>query len=392
MALTLERLRGRIGDLDSHEAIPIPRYPEVFGEIGRRFLDENQELWAAAKKISQFNPTEDITSDRADNAQINRENVWTLKGAMAPGAIDMDRRTAVMDEMGIDRQLIFPMMGIFAWITANGGGQNWMPKSTTAQMQLGRLAIGAYNQWAGSRTKKSSRMRMVGMLLSGDPGMTPELLVKQAEEMIDAGVKAISISSGRAPAGMSPGDVRLDSFYATLAQSKVALVFHPPSGLGFRATDVWESSLVHPRHAVVMNMHIAEENFLGVMTLSGVFERHPELRVGFVETGADWIGPLSERMDQSAKAWIGQRKLSLLPSEYLCRNVRVSVMLHEPVEVWFERYPKIQNVYCYSSDFPHVEGGQWSLDRFYERIAPLGDDIVEKFFVGNSQLVLPAGP
>src|SRR3974390_702132 len=153
MALTLERLRGRIGDLDSHEAIPIPRYPEVFGEIGRRFLDENQELWAAAKKISQFNPTEDITSDRTDNAQINRENVWTLKGAMAPGAIDMDRRIAGMDGRGIDRQLIFPMMGIFAWITANGGGQNWMPKSTTAQMQLGRLAIGAYNQWAGSATK-----------------------------------------------------------------------------------------------------------------------------------------------------------------------------------------------------------------------------------------------
>jgi predicted TIM-barrel fold metal-dependent hydrolase len=389
MAVTLESLRGRIGDLDSHEAIPTPRYPEVFGEIGRRFLDENEELWAAATKISQFSPEDDITTDREDDAEINQENVWTLKGARAPGALNMDRRTDVLNEMGIDRQLIFPMMGIFAWITANGGGQNWMPKSTKAQMQLGKLAVGAYNQWAGARTKKSDRMRMVGMLLSGEPDMTPATMVKQAEEMIDAGVKAITISSGKAPAGLSPGDEKLGPFYATLAKANVALVFHPPSGLGFRSTNVWESSLVHPRHASVINLHIAEENFLASMVLSGVFERHPELRVGFVETGADWIGPLAERMDRSATQWIGQRKLSMSPTEYLRRNVRVSVMHDEPIDVWIQRYPALLDVYCYSSDFPHVEGGEWSLKRLYEQLAPLGDTVLEKFFVTNSQLVLP---
>jgi predicted TIM-barrel fold metal-dependent hydrolase len=389
MALNLAAIRGRIGDLDSHEAIPAPRYPEVFGDVGRRFLEENEELWAEMKKISQHVPDEDITSDRPDVAEINRENVWTLKGLAAPGAIDMNRRTAVMDEMGINRQLIFPMMGIFAWITANGGGQNWMPKSSEAQVELGKLAIDSYNQWAGTRTKMSDRMRMVGMMLTGDAGMTPELMVQKAEDMISAGVKAIQISSGKPPAGMSPGDTRLDPFYDTLAKARVTLVFHPPSGLGFRASNVWEAGLVHPRHAAVINQHIGEENFLGVMTLSGVFERHPDLRVAFVEAGGDWIGPLAERMDLSAKMWKGQQKLSMLPSEYLSRNVRAAILSYEPVELWFERYPQVQDVFCYSSDYPHVEGGQWSVDDFYKRLAPLGDSIVEKFFVTNSELVLP---
>ena len=81
--------------------------------------------------------------------------------------------------------------------------------------------------------------------------------------------------------------------------------------------------------------------------------------------------------------------LSLRPSEYLARNVRVSTLLDDPVERWIARYPQLQDCYCYSSDFPHTEGRPYSLDRFYERVAPLGDEILEKFFVTNAELLLP---
>src|SRR3974390_1606042 len=176
MALTLENLLGRVGDLDSPESIPVPRYGQIFGQVGERFIKENKELWDAAERITQFRPEDHITVDRADDAEINQKNVWELKGQCAPGAIDMDRRPAVMDEMGINRQLIFPMMGVFAWIQALGGGQIWMPLASPEQVALGHEAVDAYNEWAGMRTKKSDRMRMVGLLLSGAPDMTPELL------------------------------------------------------------------------------------------------------------------------------------------------------------------------------------------------------------------------
>ena len=88
MALTLETLHGRVGDLDSHESIPVPRYPQVFGEVGERFVSENNELFDALAKITQFRPEDHITVDRADDAEINQKNVWELKGQCAPGAID----------------------------------------------------------------------------------------------------------------------------------------------------------------------------------------------------------------------------------------------------------------------------------------------------------------
>jgi predicted TIM-barrel fold metal-dependent hydrolase len=392
MPLTLDALKGRIGDLDSHESIPVPRYGEVFGEIGRRFAVENEELWRRADALAlatveEHGEAELITRDHEDNCEINQETVWALKGTGAPGAVNMDRRPAVLDEMGIQRQLIFPMMGIFAWIQALGGGQIWIPPASREQIALGKEAIKAYNRWAGGISAKyGDRMRVVGMLLSGEPGLTPDSMIKQAEAMISSGVKAILISGGEPPAGMSSGDRRLDPFYAALAEKNITLTFHPPAGLGYRKSDVWEATMIDPELASLVTQQ-PHENFLANMVAGGVFERHPTLRVAFVETYSHWVGPLAEHMDNVVLHIKGGSKLPLKPSEYIARNVRFSVLLDEPVEIWLERWPHLRSVYC--SDFPHPEGRPWSLKKFHERIAPLGDDMVEKFFVTNSEWVLP---
>jgi predicted TIM-barrel fold metal-dependent hydrolase len=394
MALTLADLHGRIGDLDSHESIPVPRYPEVFGEVGRRFFLENGELWRLMDVVTMNNggvDGESLTVDRPDDTEITHENVWTLKGVSAPGAIDMDRRPAVMEAMGIKRQLIFPMMGLVAWLQAEGGNKAWGTLASPEQMALGKLAMKTYNEWAGRLTKKYvNRMNVVGLLPTGEPEMTPELLVSKAEELIDNGCRAIMIASGKPPAGLPPGDRNLDPFYATLAKAGVTLTFHPPSGAGYRSSEVWEHAVARMEFATATTLHNAEENFIAAMVLSGLFDRHPTLRVAVVETGASWVGPLAERLDCAVNEVAQWRSaLSMTPSEFLSRNVRVSVAGDEPIEVWMERHHKIQDVYCYASDYPHPEGKPWSLQNFYKRLAPLGDDIVEKFFVTNSQLVLP---
>ena len=396
MTLALESLYGRIGDLDSHESISTPHYPEIFGEIGRRLVEDYPAMWRRLEQAGMDNgepPESRITLDIPDNKPITQEAVWTLKGASAPGAINMDRRTAVMDEMGIQRQLIFPLMGIVGWIMSAGGGQIGFPVSTKEDVELGKRAIDAYNKWAGKLTQKyKGRMWVVGMLQSGLPEMTPELMVEKAEELIASGCKAIQISSGEPPAGVSPGDRRLDPFYALLARKYVTLTFHPPSGMAYRKSDIWEAGVLDMRWAGVSIMHQPEENFIAMLILGGVFDRHPMLRVAVVESGAHWVGPLAERLDLGsiADTPADHSKLSMKPSGFLGRNVRVSTMVKEPVEVWFQRWPHLQDVYCYSSDYPHAEGGKWSLNRLFERVAPLGDNIVEKFFVNNSQFVLPA--
>lgn len=391
--MSLESLIGRVGDVDSHEQIPVPQYPEVFGERGRRFLEANEELW---KRLERSFPSEEQRMDlnHRDTIEISPETVWTLKGSKAPSAADMNRRPAVMDQMGINRQLIFPTMGLFALAQSLGGGFNGVPKATPEQIQIGIEALDAYNEWAGAFTKKyPDRLRIVGMLSSSTPGLTAQNLVKKTEELIATGVKAVSIVTGQPPAGLSPAHPDLDAFYATLTEKNVALVFHPPAGAGYRKTDVWGIFPGAPGDvSFATALHQSEENFLTVMLMGGVFERHPKLRLGIIENGASWLGPLAERLDVAFDTTpTGVRRAKLItkrPSEFMAKQVRTSVLLHEPVEIWLKRYPMIQECYCYSSDFPHIEGGQWSLKNFYERISPLGNDIVEKFFVTNPQLLL----
>jgi predicted TIM-barrel fold metal-dependent hydrolase len=141
-------------------------------------------------------------------------------------------------------------------------------------------------------------------------------------------------------------------------------------------------------------MQFAISNMLTVMTLGGVFERHPTLRFGAIELGAGWLGPLADNLDMWARDVYATRLkpfISMLPSEYLARNVRVTPFNNiEKVEAYMARYPHLQTSYCYSTDYPHIEGGTDIKRKFWERISPMGADVAENFFARNAELLLPA--
>jgi hypothetical protein len=138
-------------------------------------------------------------------------------------------------------------------------------------------------------------------------------------------------------------------------------------------------------------LNLSSENFLTAMILGGVLERHPTLRIGSIEVGAHWIGPLAERLD----SWAGEfgrrldSVLSMKPSEYINRQVRVTPFVFEDVAFYFDRYPQIANSYCFATDYPHKEGGKFSKRIYREKLARLDENTVENFFVHNGSLLLP---
>jgi len=387
--LTLEALHGRVLDLDSHEMAPMGRVAELFGERGVNVLKSSTNFHDPAF----YNQMLPISPDHKDTAEITTQSVWESKGGAAPGAFDFDRRPTVMDAQGIKRQLVFPGMATVAMIQSQGGH---VAPVTEEGRKLGWAGIEAHNEWAAGITKKyPDRLRVVGILSCNKPGATPEWMVKEAERLIGMGMRALFIDAGMPPAGLSPASPRLDSFYATLAEANVPLVTHPPSGIGF-SCEAWRRA--DPIEIGTQDLWNSSANFIRIMTLGGVFERHPTLRFGAIECGAHWIGPLAELLDWTRdgdrffETEIGMPeppKLSMRPSEYLARNVRVTPLNFEPVEIWLDRYPQIQDCYCFSTDYPHREGRPWTLKRYYESVAPLGDKLVEKFFYKNAQLLLP---
>ena len=380
--MPLKALHGRVLDIDSHEQIPTHRMDEVFGERGRRFA-------AVSPFMRTFMDT--LNTSVGDTEEITEQTVWENKLLSAPSHADMDRRPAVMDMMGIRRQMVFPTMALGALSQALGGLH--VP-STAEESEAAWSALDAYNEWAASLTSKyPKRMCFVALLCTTKPGVTPGELAKEAQRLIKLGVRGIFIPTGKPPAGLHPGEPALDPLYATLAEANVPLVTHPPGGVGYQS-DAWGAATRGGTW-----VHTSEENFLAAMVAGGVFERHPTLRFGAIECGASWIGPLAAYLDfwadtkrrpeNTFSLVMGNAKHSLRPSEYINRNVRATPHNFEPVEVWFQRYPHLQDVYCYSTDFPHEEGQKWSLKQCYENVSPLGDKIIEKFFCTNAQLLLP---
>jgi predicted TIM-barrel fold metal-dependent hydrolase len=398
MTMALADLEGRVCDLDSHEQVPVDLYGEVFGERGQRFTDMASDHMKRrhAEHAGYFGP---------DAKEITKETVWEIKGTAAPGVIDFDRRLEVIDMMGIHRQLVFPTFATIAFAYVH------VPTATPEQIKICLDAVAAYHEWASEVARKyGDRLRMVGAVASGKPGATPEGMVKEAEDVLGMGMSAILMSSGRPPAGLSPAHPDLDPFYATLEAANVPLVFHVgASPMGFRSSEAWQNLPEFRGYGAddvrdgrdeligspvdITTVGMAEQNFFATMVLGGVFERHPNLRVGAMEVGSAWVGPLGELMDLATSPDRHHRDkakpLSMRPSEYLNRNLRVTPRIWEPVEKYVERYPGLTDVYAYTSDYPHAEGVQYSMKRFYDRFAHLGDDFLEKFFVTNPSWLLP---
>jgi hypothetical protein len=62
---------------------------------------------------------------------------------------------------------------------------------------------------------------------------------------------------------------------------------------------------------------------------------------------------------------------TMRPSEYMARNLGAAPFYFEPVARYFERYPHLSDVYRYSTDYPHFEGGNESKRLFAEALSGL---------------------
>jgi predicted TIM-barrel fold metal-dependent hydrolase len=124
------------------------------------------------------------------------------------------------------------------------------------------------------------------------------------------------------------------------------------------------------------------------LIVNGVLERHPDLRIGIVELSALWI-PLylmmldggvlfTSRLNGRAPA-----RLSLRPSDYFRRQIRVSAFAYEqPVAL---REQLGGDVLMCGSDYPHSEGTETPAADY--GIAARPED-APGLFAGNAEYLL----
>jgi predicted TIM-barrel fold metal-dependent hydrolase len=133
------------------------------------------------------------------------------------------------------------------------------------------------------------------------------------------------------------------------------------------------------------NVHHMVEEFLTTICFDGVFERFPNLKGGVIEFGADWVPSLLRRLDYTAKAWYKStpeiRELIRKPSEQFTEQMFFTPTNFEDVgELIRESNDRL---YCFSTDFPHVEGGRDPFGKFGASMAGQPQETLDRFYTTN---------
>jgi predicted TIM-barrel fold metal-dependent hydrolase len=279
------------------------------------------------------------------------------KGWLAYGASTSDERSKALDLLGFQRQLVFPTFAL---------GQFARSKDHDV-VYAGTSAL---NRGIASFCAGDERMMAVGYLPLHDPARAHRAL----ESGISAGVRAFWVSAD--PVGdRSPSHVDHEPIWERLAQAGIPLVLHIGAGsLPSRAyhnngrprpTD-WLGGGENLRSRDWPGAAQAAQNFLTSLVLDGVFERHERLRCGVIELGGTWVPGFLQLLDQAGQNFRKSepllQELKLKPSEYLRRQVRISLFPFESAG-WLIQQAG-EELFMFASDFPHPEGGRDPIGRF----------------------------
>jgi predicted TIM-barrel fold metal-dependent hydrolase len=222
----------------------------------------------------------------------------------------------------------------------------------------------------------------------------PELALVELEFALDNGISAVWVP--HRPCGdRSPGHVAFDPFWQMLAESETPFVLHVGgaplqlakawSNNGRAPTKEWLGGGENVRTKDIAVLHQGPETFLSMMLLDGVFERFPALRGASVELGAGWVPSMLERLDWVAATW-GRSDANLAgftrtPTQQITQQLAFTPFVFEDVGTFIDH--SSPELYLFSSDYPHIEGGRNPIARFESSLADRNDDVRDKFYAQN---------
>jgi predicted TIM-barrel fold metal-dependent hydrolase len=227
---------------------------------------------------------------------------------------------------------------------------------------------------------------------------------KAAKEAIELGAKALMIPS-RCPANHSPSHIGFDPLWATAQEAGLPIVFHVGGG-GLLLEKAWFNNGLPP----VPDFHGGDDNFrsidymaiayppmkaLTALIVDRVLDRFPRLKFGVIEQGASWVPGWMRNMDSAHNAFYKNeerlQKMSLKPSEFVRRQVRITPYPHEDAG-WIIANA-CDEVCLFSSDYPHVEGGRHPIKRFEASMeaANISEQQKQRFYCDNFVDLMGAG-
>lgn len=301
----------------------------------------------------------------------------------ALGAFDGAERARALDLLGFERQVVFSS---FCARLIFG----------EADDRIAYAAAGAHNRAMAEFCDADPRLLGVAMVPLQDVARA----LAEIEQVRRLGLRAVWIAAD-APGGRSPGHADHEPIWASLAEAGLPFILHvgsSPLAIG----DAWMNdgrpdTLSARGGAEVIGskdltvIHFGAQRFLSALILDGVLERHPNLKGGVIEIGAGWVPDMIRRLDHAVDIWARSEpqlgRFQRRPSAQVAAQLRFTPYPFEDVaQLVSESCPEL---YLFSSDYPHAEGGRDPIGRFERSTAALSQADRQRFFAGNFQDLYP---
>ena len=278
------------------------------------------------------------------------------------GGWDPDARLEDQRRDGIDGEIIYPTVGM---ALCNHRDRDYM-----------KACFDAYNLWIAEYcAAHPDRLFGIGQTALRSPAEGVEDLRR---------IRELGLSGAMLP-GYPGGEVDYDDpawdpFWEAAIGLGLPLSFH------ILTTRDDHGRVRGPKLNTFLAVIRGCQDIIGTLVLSGVFERHPKLRVVCVEADAGWVPHYMYRMDHAFRRhryWLPAGTLSRLPSEYFRENVYTTFQ-----DDWVAfRMTDMVNVerLMWANDFPHSDSTwPWSQEVLAEHTRGLPENVLDRILGGNA--------
>jgi predicted TIM-barrel fold metal-dependent hydrolase len=272
-----------------------------------------------------------------------------------------------MVQMGIDVAFIYPNYGL------------WLFAIDSLPAEVMGAFVRAYNTWLYEEfcSYDPARLKGVGAVNQHDP----EDMVKELHRSANLGWKAVFLRPNPVK-GRILSDPAYEPFWAACEDLDMAVGIHEGHWSRLPTTG---ADRFHTRFALHACSHPMEQ-MMALLALieGGVLERHPKLRIGFLESGCGWLPYWLWRLDEEYQVtpWEVKDRVRLMPSEYFRRQCFIAVDPSEPYLSQLIDYIGSDNI-IFGSDYPHMDHKPDIVSQIVQLEKDLAKETVEKILAYN---------
>ncbi|MDX3246227.1 amidohydrolase family protein [Streptomyces sp. ME18-1-4] len=255
-------------------------------------------------------------------------------------------RLQLMDELGIQRSLMFPTLA------------SLIEERMKDDPELIHVVVHSLNQWLHDTWGFTYKDRIFTV-----PVITLPIVDKAIEELnwvVERGARAILIRPAPVPGFGGTRSFALpefDPFWKRVVETGVLVALHSSdSGYSNYAND-WEGRRreflpFKPNAFRQVNEWRPIEDAVSSLICHGALSRFPELKVAVIENGASWVEPLLSRLADVYKKMPHEFREN--PVDVFKRHIHISPF-------WEEDMAELGNLIgiervLFGSDYPHPEG------------------------------------